>query len=80
MRNEDDASNQEFMKQGILSCCKDIEKDANNIIKNCLRGKCTAVKITIIIEPNSIPHYIQEYEYISEDFVYKKLNGNKGEN
>ena len=57
MRNVNDTFNQEFMKQGILSCCKDIEKDTNNIIKNCLETSFKQIDIDVF-ENDSTCHIV----------------------
>ncbi|MBR4002842.1 MAG: hypothetical protein IKI95_02075 [Clostridia bacterium] len=72
--------NFEMIREGILSCCKDIEKNIDNIIKNYKRKHCTGATITISVEPNMVPCYVENYEYVSESYIVKQLNKNKGEN
>lgn len=60
----------EFIRQGILSCCKDIENNIDKIMNNFTTegNKCSGCDITIEIKPDCIPAYTETYYYISEDF------------
>ena len=69
--------NFEMIKEGILACCEDIKNNIDNIMNNYKRKHCTGGTITINVEPESVPCYVENYEYISESYVIKQLNKNK---
>lgn len=72
--------NFEIIREGILCCCEDIKNNIDNIMKNYKRAKCTGGSIVINLEPMCVPSYTEHYEYVSEEFINKELNKNKGEN